>query len=209
MFLFFVKCIVQVRNREEYDFHPAHTVRQICQIYVNLHESDSFCLAVSQDGRSYSHQLFQFAEQILGEFKEAVFRRCYILWVYVLVKIGGGPIGEMREVAEKVDRLDKRQRADQEALSDPPDEFLDPIMSTLMMDPVILPSSKVTVDRTTIARHLLSDQTDPFNRSPLTMDQVQGDVEMRGKIEQWIREKREAYSQQRQVVEEEEKTAED
>lgn len=112
-------------------------------------------------------------------------------------------------MAEKVDRLDKRQRADQEALSDPPDEFLDPIMSTLMMDPVILPSSKVTVDRTTIARHLLSDQTDPFNRSPLTMDQVQGDVEMRGKIEQWIREKREAYSQQRQVVEEEEKTAED
>ena len=26
--------------------------------------------------------------------------------------------------------------------------------------------------RTTIARHLLSDQSDPFNRNPLTMDQV-------------------------------------
>lgn len=109
------------------------------------------------------------------------------------MKIGGGPIGEMREVAEKVDQLDKKQRADQEALSDPPDEFLDPIMSTLMMDPVILPSSKVTVDRTTIARHLLSDQTDPFNRSPLTMDQVHPDEEMKGKITQWIKEKREAY----------------
>lgn len=59
--------ILQVKNREEYDFNPAHTVRQICQIYVNLSESDSFCLAVSQDGRSYSHQLFQFAEAILGE----------------------------------------------------------------------------------------------------------------------------------------------
>lgn len=61
-------CLIsQVRNREEYDFHPAHTVRQICQIYVNLRESDSFCLAVSQDGRSYSHSLFTFAEQTLGE----------------------------------------------------------------------------------------------------------------------------------------------
>ena len=26
--------------------------------------------------------------------------------------------------------------------------------------------------RSTIARHLLSDQSDPFNRNPLTMDQV-------------------------------------
>lgn len=121
------------------------------------------------------------------------------------MKIGGGPIGEMREVAEKVDRLEKRQRADQEALTDPPDDFLDPIMSTLMMDPVILPSSKVTVDRTTIARHLLSDQSDPFNRSPLTMDQVQPDVEMREKILQWIKEKREAYSQQNREEEDGEK----
>lgn len=28
-------------------------------------------------------------------------------------------------------------------------------MSTLMLDPVVLPSSNVTVDRSTIARHLL------------------------------------------------------
>lgn len=104
-------------------------------------------------------------------------------------------IGEVREFADKVERLDKQQRADQEALSDPPDEFLDPIMSTLMLDPVILPSSKVTVDRTTIARHLLSDQSDPFNRSPLTMDQVQTDAELKEKVQQWMREKREAYSQ--------------
>ena len=103
----------------------------------------------------------------------------------------------MRDVAEKVDRLDKQQKLDQEALTDPPDEFLDPIMSTLMMDPVKLPSSRVTVDRTTIARHLLSDQTDPFNRSPLTMDQVQPDTELREKITQWIAEKRAEYQQQR------------
>lgn len=103
----------------------------------------------------------------------------------------------MRDVAEKVDRLDRQQKLDQEALTDPPDEFLDPIMSTLMMDPVKLPSSRVTVDRTTIARHLLSDQTDPFNRSPLTMDQVQPDIELREKITQWIAEKRAEYQQQR------------
>lgn len=46
----------------------------------------------------------------------------------------------------------QRQR-DEEILANAPEEFLDPIMSTLMMDPVILPSSRTTVDRTTIARY--------------------------------------------------------
>lgn len=48
-----------------------------------------------------------------------------------------------------------RQQQDEETYADAPDEFLDPIMSTLMLDPVLLPSSSVTVDRSTIARHLL------------------------------------------------------
>lgn len=39
-------------------------------------------------------------------------------------------------------------------------------------------------------RHLLSDQTDPFNRSPLTMDLVKPNDELRNQIEAWIREKR-------------------
>lgn len=48
-----------------------------------------------------------------------------------------------------------RQQQEEETYADAPDEFLDPIMSTLMLDPVLLPSSNVTVDRSTIARHLL------------------------------------------------------
>lgn len=41
-----------------------------------------------------------------------------------------------------------------------------------MKDPVILPSSIITVDRPVIRRHLLSDSTDPFNRSHLTPDML-------------------------------------
>lgn len=40
------------------------------------------------------------------------------------------------------------------------------------------------------ARHLLSDQTDPFNRSPLTMEQVVPNDELRARIEQWLTEMR-------------------
>ena len=45
-------------------------------------------------------------------------------------------------------------------------------MFTLMNDPVILPKSQITIDRATIKSHLLSDNTDPFNRSPLKLEDV-------------------------------------
>lgn len=108
-----------------------------------------------------------------------------------IVRIGGGQlVGEISDFALKVSQLEKLEMENQKALEDAPEEFLDPIMSTLMIDPVVLPSSHVTVDRTTIARHLLSDQTDPFNREPLTMDQVKTDAELKEKIESWVRERK-------------------
>eukprot|EP00967_Tisochrysis_lutea_P022930 scaffold26175_cov17-Tisochrysis_lutea.AAC.1 len=42
------------------------------------------------------------------------------------------------------------------ALPEPPDEFVDPITASIMSDPVTLPDSQVTLDRSTVERHLLS-----------------------------------------------------
>lgn len=55
--------------------------------------------------------------------------------------------------------------------ADAPDEFKDPLMDTLMVDPVELPSG-VVMDRAIIIRHLLNSQTDPFNRQPLNEDEL-------------------------------------
>ncbi|CAG9864352.1 unnamed protein product [Phyllotreta striolata] len=162
----------KVKDAKDYHFEPAVTVLEICKIYVNLKSSASFCLAVSQDGRSYSPGLFTLAED-------------------VLIRIGGGTlVEELKEVASKVAEIANKQMADEEALAEAPEHYLDPIMSTLMNDPVILPSSKQIVDRSTIARHLLSDQTDPFNRSPLSMDQVVPHKELAEEIRNWIDERK-------------------
>jgi len=48
----------------------------------------------------------------------------------------------------------------------------DPLMMTLMRDPVILPTSGKVMDRAVIMRHLLNSDTDPFNRQPLTTDML-------------------------------------
>ncbi|XP_011494935.1 PREDICTED: ubiquitin conjugation factor E4 A [Ceratosolen solmsi marchali] len=163
---------LKIKHQKEYDFNPANLVLNICEIYINLSKNDNFTLAVSQDGRSYSYELFK-------------------LTIEVLVRIGGvGILNDLDMFAKKVNQTAIQKKEEEEILVDAPEEFLDPIMSTLMTDPVVLPSSKTIIDRQTIARHLLSDQTDPFNRSPLTMDMVTTEVCLKVQIEKWIEQKR-------------------
>jgi hypothetical protein len=70
-----------------------------------------------------------------------------------LTCIGGGALmANVQAVANKVAQMVSQQQTDEEILAGAPDKFLDPIMSTLMTNPVILPSSHTTVDRSTIAR---------------------------------------------------------
>jgi Kip1 ubiquitination-promoting complex protein 1 len=78
-----------------------------------------------------------------------------------------------------------RAGSDADGANEVPDEFLDPLLSTIMTDPVLLPDSNITVDRATIERHLMSSKTDPFNRSPLTLDAVKPNTALKGKIDEW------------------------
>lgn len=89
-------------------------------------------------------------------------------------------------------------------------------MYTLMREPTILPTSKTTVDLSTIKAHLLSDPTDPFNRMPLKIEEckpgrsrptfllpltaqradgrgrARADLELRTKIETYLADRRAA-----------------
>ena len=46
-------------------------------------------------------------------------------------------------------------------------------MSTLIKEPVELPSTNIIMDKDIISRHLLSDPHDPFNRSELTIEKLE------------------------------------
>uniref|UniRef100_A0A224ZB65 Ubiquitin conjugation factor E4 A n=1 Tax=Rhipicephalus zambeziensis TaxID=60191 RepID=A0A224ZB65_9ACAR len=163
---------LKVKDFSEYEFKPQELVQNICKIYTNLGSEDSetaqaFCIAVSRDGRSYSPDLFPQAQKVLMKIRQGE----------LFVAVG--------ELAKKIQKAASQQKQEDEATGDAPEEFLDPIMSTIMADPVVLPSSGITIDRSTIARHLLSDQTDPFNRSPLTMEMVVPNEGLKKKILEW------------------------
>jgi ubiquitin conjugation factor E4 B len=60
-----------------------------------------------------------------------------------------------------------------------------------MVDPVILPSGHY-VDRATITQHLLNDPIDPFNREPLTIEQIQPADELKERMQIWLNEQRQS-----------------
>lgn len=169
---------LKVKDFSEFDFKPQQLVSDICTIYLNLGDEENFCATVPKDGRSYSPTLFAQTVRVLKKINKP-----------------GNMIVAFSNLAERIKSLADLQQQEEETYADACDEFLDPIMSTLMSDPVVLPSSRVTVDRSTIARHLLSDQTDPFNRSPLTMDQIRPNTELKEKIQRWLAERKQQKEQ--------------
>ncbi|KAL5987810.1 E3 ubiquitin-protein ligase pub1 [Asimina triloba] len=161
------------KKYDKYGFQPRELLKKIVRIYVHVARGDKanvFPSAISKDGRSYNEQLFADA-------------------AFILQRIGE----DVRVVQEFVNLGAKAKTAASDAmdiesiLGDIPDEFLDPIQYTLMKDPVILPSSRITIDRPVIQRHLLSDSTDPFNRSHLTQDMLIPNIELKERIEEFVR----------------------
>ncbi|SPO30953.1 related to UFD2 - ubiquitin fusion degradation protein [Ustilago trichophora] len=167
---------LKVQQPKKVAFEPRNLLRMIMSVYLNLCSKGEFVAAIARDGRSYSKAVFERAGSIAER---------YMLKSPPELEAWVGMIGQVEE---------KRQmEADEEEdLGEVPDEFLDPLMATLMKDPVLLPRSKTVVDRSTIKAHLLSDSTDPFNRSPLKIEDVVPDVELREKIAAFVAERRRA-----------------
>ncbi len=74
------------------------------------------------------------------------------------------------------DFLEKAERqigqADKLNKLDYPEEFLDPILFSLIRDPVMLPSTETIMERSVIERQLLERPENPFDRSSLTLENL-------------------------------------
>ena len=97
--------------------------------------------------------------------------------------IGDEARDKFAQLTTDLKRMKDEAEAEEIDIDDAPDEFLDPVTCNLMDDPVKLPSSGTVVDRLTIKKHLMNDAHDPFNRAPLTIEQVLPQPELIKKID--------------------------
>ncbi|GAA5972811.1 hypothetical protein JCM11641_003951 [Rhodosporidiobolus odoratus] len=169
---------LKVKDPEKYRFRPKELLNDVIEVFLVLGSQEEFQKAVAKDGRSYSVDLFNRVGRIAR--KTAIRTE-----------------EELRGLERMVKAVEaiKTQEEEDEAMGEVPDEFLDPLTYDLMLDPVLLPSSRTIVDRSTIKQHYLSDPTDPFNRQPLKMEDVLDAVELRDQITAWKEERKQRKSQ--------------
>uniref|UniRef100_A0A4W5PV03 Ubiquitin conjugation factor E4 B n=1 Tax=Hucho hucho TaxID=62062 RepID=A0A4W5PV03_9TELE len=162
---------LKVENPEKYGFEPKKLLDQLTDIYLQL-DCARFAKAIADDQRSYSRELF---EEVISKMKKAGIKSTITIEKFKLL-------------SEKVEEIVARNSQSEMDYSDAPDEFKDPLMDTLMTDPVILPSGNI-MDRAIILRHLLNSPTDPFNRQPLNESMLESLPELKERIQAWMREK--------------------
>uniref|UniRef100_A0AAY4C699 Ubiquitin conjugation factor E4 B n=1 Tax=Denticeps clupeoides TaxID=299321 RepID=A0AAY4C699_9TELE len=162
---------LKVENPEKYGFEPKKLLDQLTDIYLQL-DCARFAKAIADDQRSYSRELF---EEVISKMRKAGIKSTIAIEKFKLL-------------SEKVEEIVARNSQSEVDYSDAPDEFKDPLMDTLMTDPVQLPSGNI-MDRSIILRHLLNSPTDPFNRQPLTESMLESVPELKERIQAWMREK--------------------
>lgn len=165
-----------VKNPAEYNFNPIALLADIVEVYLNLGTKPNFHLAVARDGRSYKPANFAQAAGLLAR------------------KGLKAPeeLDRWRRLCDDIAAARLADAAEEEDMGEIPDDFLDPLMATLMQDPVILPVSRTVMDRSTIRQHLLSDPHDPYSRAPLKIEDVIPDVELRARIDAFKQERKAA-----------------
>jgi hypothetical protein len=152
----------------EYNFDPKELLRMTAEMYVFVarEDKDKVFKMITEDGRNYRSKTFAKAIQILR--REQMISRDLL-----------------KDFETFVQQLNTMATEQEAALANVeiPDEYLDPIMSEIMEDPVLLPTSNTIMDRKVIERHIMSNDDDPFNRMKLAVSDLQPQPELKAKIQ--------------------------
>ncbi|XP_076290727.1 ubiquitination factor E4B isoform X2 [Lasioglossum baleicum] len=163
---------LKVRNPQKYGWEPRALLSQLVDIYLHL-DCDNFAAALAGDERSFCKELFTDAANRL---QRSVIKTTTEIERFIAL-------------AERAAVIARDNRARDQDYGDAPEEFRDPLMDTLMEEPVKLPSG-IVMDKAVIIRHLLNSATDPFSRQPLSEDMLMPMHELKERISTWKQQKK-------------------
>jgi len=146
----FTKYITQ----ENLNFNWSYVYTRIYEIYSIYYKNDIFIKSIvdtTSDYAEFNTILKQFAEDI-----QDITQSNYLSII--------------NNVLESIDKTIKNQV---NYSAEIPSEFCDPLLYMPITEPIVLPESNIILDKKTIINHLIHDKTDPFNRTPLTLEDIE------------------------------------
>ena len=165
----------ELKVRDFNGFDAIKTLLTLYELFTLSYPSKDFRKSVINETRFLNFGYLRKMAYILYEKKKALLNQEYINFT--------NHIHELEESFKLNNELD---------LDEVPDEFLDPIMGTLIDDPVMLPECETIMNRDIIYRHVLAENNNPFNRKELSI----GDLEAFNALEE-IKEKIVDFNQRR------------
>lgn len=161
---------IKVDNMESYNFDPKKVLVEVCSAMVHFAPYEIFWRSVAKDGFFESGVPLTKAAATLKKFNLMNSKDIESLTVIIT---------KSQEASASMQNIDN-------LVDTAPAEFIDPLMNTIMRDPVRLPTSQNIVDRATIYQHLLNDEKDPFNRKPLTVSMLEPCIDLKERIDSWL-----------------------
>ena len=137
---------IKVDNMESYNFQPKEMLSEVCHAMIHFSSFEKFWQAVAEDGFYENGRSLKKASNICARFGLLSNLQIEILQQFI------HNVQNIRQSLLHVEKL----------IENAPEEYLDPLLMTLMRDPVRLPTSGNIVDRSTIAQHLLNDANGMF-----------------------------------------------
>ena len=163
---------LKIKNKKDYEFNPSYIMESIIKIFSYFVDYEEFIEFVVSDERAYKYENFTKAIQLKNK--------------HNTIRIDTETSEKFEYlVYNKLKKAEKLVEQNTVNYDDAPDEFLDPLTYNLMENPVILPSSHINIDRRTIEDYLLSNPSDPFNRNPLTKEELIPNDELKKRIDEY------------------------
>jgi len=164
---------IKVDNMESYNFNPKNLLKEICVIMTHFDSYEVFVASLAADG-------------FIADSEGKILLSKALSTVQKLHLLTPMEVSKMSDLVNKVIAARENYKDIDSLTDDAPENYLDPLMATIMRDPVLLPTSGNIVDRATITTQLLQTSIDPFNRKPLTIAQVVPQDDLREEISAWL-----------------------
>lgn len=134
---------LKVENMAAYNFYPKEMLRDVVQAMIQFAEYEEFWRGVCEDGY-YSDG---------APLKKAVST------VQRLGLMSAADVETFQKFIEDVSVTRVKFQDIDSLTDDAPEEFLDPLLMTIMRNPMLLPTSNIIIDKSTISQHLLNEET--------------------------------------------------
>jgi len=144
-----------VKNPEKYGFKPIVILTKLSNVYSCYYNEEEFIKTISCDKDTYDPQLMDKMINILSK------KQC-LKWE---------TSGRLHHLSTQATKLYNELEEEIE-YEDVPSEFCDPILMTMIENPIMMPEMDLFVEESVIKRHLLTCDENPFNRKPLTTEQL-------------------------------------